>query len=140
MEKSCGFVAYKIIENKNYYLLIRGLNGDVGFPKGHVEGDETELETAKRELKEETNIEVKAIDGFRKEIEYKIPSKKNTLKQVVYFLGECVSDKIVCQLEEITDAGFFTFDDAYKIITFDDSRKILLEAEELINSKSRFEE
>ena len=134
MEKSCGFIAYKTIDNANYYLLIRGINGDVGFPKGHVEGDESEIETAKRELKEETNIEVIPIDGFRKEIKYKMPSKKNTMKQVVYFLGKCINDKIVCQLEEITDAGFFTYSDAYKIITFDDSRKILVEAEEIINS------
>ena len=135
MEKSCGFVAYKTIENVNYYLLIRGLNGDIGFPKGHVENGESEIETATRELKEETNIEVDPVVEFRREIQYRMPSKKNALKQVVYFLGKCVSDKIICQVEEITDAGFFTYADALRILTFEDSRRILSDAEELINYK-----
>ena len=52
-EKSCGFVVYKKIDNINYYLLIKSLNGDVGFPKGHMELGETEIQTAIRELKDE---------------------------------------------------------------------------------------
>ena len=68
--KSCGFVAYKRIENINHYLIIQSLNGDVGFPKGHMESGESELETAIRELKEETGVDVKVIQGFRRQIEY----------------------------------------------------------------------
>ena len=41
--KSCGFVAYKQIESRNYYLIIKSLNGDVGFPKGHMEIEERRL-------------------------------------------------------------------------------------------------
>ena len=51
-EKSCGC----IIINKNKVLLIKQTKGHWGFPKGHVEKDETEIETAIREVKEETNI------------------------------------------------------------------------------------
>jgi ADP-ribose pyrophosphatase YjhB (NUDIX family) len=53
-EKSCGCI---IIENRKV-LLIKQTSGIWGFPKGHVEHDETEEETAKREVKEETNIDV----------------------------------------------------------------------------------
>ena len=49
-EKSCGC----IIINKNKVLLIKQTKGHWGFPKGHVEKDETEIETAIREVKEET--------------------------------------------------------------------------------------
>ena len=48
--KSCGFVVYKEINDKRLYLIIRTSNGEYGFPKGHVEENETEHETAIREL------------------------------------------------------------------------------------------
>ena len=62
--KSCGFVAYKQIENKNYYLIIKSLNGDIGFPKGHMEIGESELQTAIRELKEETGLDSAYMEQF----------------------------------------------------------------------------
>ena len=40
-EKSCGC----IIINKNKVLLIKQTKGHWGFPKGHIEKDETEIET-----------------------------------------------------------------------------------------------
>ena len=53
-EKACGCI---IIEN-GQVLLIQQTEGHWGFPKGHVEEGETELETAIREVKEETNLDV----------------------------------------------------------------------------------
>ena len=59
METSCGFY----ILNKNNELLIihpslgKG-NGSWGIPKGKMEKGETKLETAFRELKEETNLTI----------------------------------------------------------------------------------
>ena len=89
--KSCGVVVFKRINNINYYLIIKSMNGDIGFPKGHAETDETELETAFRELKEETNVEVELLAGFRYQIEYKIPNMNNVIKQAVYYLGKCIN-------------------------------------------------
>lgn len=40
------------------YLLVREKNGFWGFPKGHMERGETEQETAGREIKEETALEM----------------------------------------------------------------------------------
>ena len=45
-EKSCGCI---IIEDKKV-LLIKQTNGIWGFPKGHVEENETELQTASKEV------------------------------------------------------------------------------------------
>ena len=130
--KSCGFVAYKTINNANYFLLIKSLNGEVGFPKGHMESEESELETAIRELKEETGVDVKVIQGFRRQIEYELRRIPDTIKQSVYFLGECTSDKIICQEEEVAEAGFTPYEDALKILTFEETKSILKDAEAII--------
>ena len=131
--KSCGFVAYKQIGNENYYLIIKSLNGDVGFPKGHMEPGESELETAIRELKEETGVDVKVIPGFRRQIEYELRRISDTIKQSVYFLGECISDNIVCQEAEVTEAGFVSYEDALKLLTFDETKNILGDAEKFLD-------
>ena len=132
--KSCGFVAYKRIENANYYLIIKSQNGDVGFPKGHMESGESELETAIRELKEETGVDVNVIQGFRRQIEYELRRVPDTIKQSVYFLGECTSDKIICQEAEVAEASFISYEDALKILTFEETKNILKDAEIFICS------
>ena len=132
--KSCGFIVYKRVNNQKFYLVIRSLNGDFGFPKGHTEPGESEIETAIRELKEETGIEVKIIEGFRRQIEYELRNIPNTIKQSVYFLGECTSDKIICQESEVSEARFFSYEDATKILTFEETKSILIDAEKFICS------
>lgn len=131
--KSCGFVAYRQVDNENYYLIIKSLNGDVGFPKGHMESGESELQTAIRELKEETGIEVKVIQGFRRQIEYELLKIPDTIKQSVYFLGECTSDKIVCQEYEVAQASFVSYEEALNNLTFIETKSILKDAEKFIS-------
>ena len=132
--KSCGFVAYKQIENKNYYLIIKSLNGDIGFPKGHMEIGESELQTAIRELKEETGAEVEVISGFRYQIEYPLPCVPDAIKQSVYFLGKCTSERIICQESEVDSAEFIPYEDAIKMLTFEETKNILRDAELFIQS------
>lgn len=88
-----------------------------------------ELETAIRELKEETGVDVKVIQGFRRQIEYELRKIPDTIKQSVYFLGECTSDKIICQEAEVAEASFISYEDALKILTFEETKNILKDAE-----------
>ena len=57
-EKSCGAVVYKIRYGRVYFLVEHMKLGHISIPKGHMEGDETEEETAVREIREETSLEV----------------------------------------------------------------------------------
>ena len=133
-EKSCGFVVYRESEGVREYLLVSALNGKYGFPKGHVERGETEYETAVRELKEETNLEVRAIDGFRRQIEYRLPQKRDTMKRCVYFLGEYTEGELIRQEEEILNAVFVTFEKAMAMIPFANAKSVLQEADAYIDS------
>ena len=85
-EKSCGAVVYRKYHGNIEILLIKHVNsGHWSFPKGHVEADETEVETAKREIMEETSIEALIDSTFRETVSYS--PKKDVQKEVVYFIG-----------------------------------------------------
>ena len=96
-EKSCGAVVFTTIDGEIKYLLISNLQGIYGFPKGHVEGNETEAETALREVYEETNLRIKLIEGFRTTDKHVIPQKKDTIKQITYFLGVFENQEVIYQ-------------------------------------------
>ena len=59
LEKSCGAIVFRKFHGNVEILLIKHANGGHwSFPKGHVEEGETEVETATREIFEETGISV----------------------------------------------------------------------------------
>jgi len=122
-EKSCGCI---IFNNDNKVLLIHMLGGHWSYPKGHVEKGETEKETALREVKEETNIDCKIIDGYRYISNYS--PRENVRKEVVYFIAKPISKEIQIQAEEVSEATYFSIESAMKIITFDSDKDALLKA------------
>lgn len=132
--KSCGFVVFKEIEGEIHYLIIRAWNGEYGFSKGHVENDESEYETAIRDLKEETNIEVRIVNGFREQIEYKFPNRENVIKQSVFFWGEWVENDIRCQETEVSEVMIVPYEKAMELLTFDETKGVLKVAHKYVLS------
>ena len=118
-EKSCGCI---IIDN-NKVALVKEPEGHWGFPKGHVEANETEIETAIREVKEEINLDVQ-IDGLIK-YEQTYITKKNTEKTVVFFVTDKWNGKIEPQITEVVDAGWFSFNEAFETLTYDNTKDLL---------------
>ena len=127
-EKSCGAVVFTKMDGEIKYLLISNLQGIYGFPKGHVEGKETETETALREVYEETNLRIELIHGFRTTDEHFIPEKKDTVKQITYFLGVFENQDVIYQKEELSGACLVGFEEAMGLFQFESSRRILTEA------------
>ena len=103
-------------------LLIKQTKGHWGFPKGHVEKDETEIETAIREVKEETNLDVEIDANKRYTMEY--VTDKGTLKQVVLFIAKCTGGEIKAQECEVNDIKWLDFDEAMQTITYDNTREL----------------
>lgn len=130
-EKSCGAVIYKYIDNELFILLLKHNLGHWSFAKGHVEDSETEQETAIREIKEETNLDVTINSDFRYVITYS--SYEGVIKDVVYFLATTNSDNIKAQQSEISEIKWFKYEDAISMITYEDDRKVLMKAIEYLN-------
>ena len=135
--KSCGFVAYRRGDKETEYLIIKSTNGDIGFPKGHMEDGESELETALRELREETGVTVEPIPGFRREAEYPLPGRNDAVKLSVYFLGRCLTENIIPQAGEVTEAFFLPYEEASMLLTYDSMRCILRDAKKFIEAQKR---
>ena len=129
-EKSCGCI---IINDKNEVLLIHHNAGHWDFPKGHVEEGETEVETAIREVKEETNIDVEVDEKYRYSTKYS--PKEDVIKEVIYFLARNISDNKQAQLEEVSEVNWFEFNEAIKQITFNNSRDILIQLKKDLEKK-----
>ena len=117
-EKACGCI---IIEN-GQVLLIQQTEGHWGFPKGHVEEGETELETAIREVKEETNLDVEVDKNKRYMVEY--VTDKGILKEVVLFIAKKIGGSEKYQESEIKSMEWMSFEDAINIITYDNTREL----------------
>jgi len=120
-EKSCGCI---VINDKNKVLLIHHNAGHWDFPKGHMEEGETEIQTAIREVKEETNIDVEVNEKFRYTTKYS--PKEDVMKEVVYFLAKNISDNKEAQLEEVSEVKWVNFEEALETITYDTSKEILM--------------
>lgn len=118
-EKSCGCI---VIEDGKV-LLIQQRNGHWGFPKGHIEEDETERNAAIRETKEETNIEVEII-GSRIYTESYITDKGN-LKEVIYYVAKKVNGELKRQESEVKAIKWLPIEEALKTITYDNTRDLL---------------
>ena len=134
-EKSCGAVVFTRINEEIKYVLVQQLDGFYGFPKGHVEGEETEKETARREIYEEVGLKPTIIDGFVTTDEHIIPKKKDIMKQIIYFLAEYKGQKLVIQKEELLNAKIVSYEKAINMLNFESSKRILNEANDFLMSR-----
>ncbi|HAG12336.1 MAG TPA: DNA mismatch repair protein MutT [Ruminococcus sp.] len=126
-EKSCGAIVYRRFHGNIEILLIKHVNsGHWSFPKGHVEGDETELETARREIKEETGLDVILDQTFRETVTYS--PRRDTQKVVVYFLALARNYDYVPQEEEIAEIRWVDILRATRMLTYENDKTIVNKA------------
>jgi len=130
-EKSCGAVIlYKEKDDSEAsILLVKNQKGRFwSFPKGHVELWENEKETAVREIKEETDLDVEILDNFREISDY-CPFGK-IRKRVVFFLAAAKSNKVKIQESEIESYTWVKLSDAKRVCTYENDLRVIDKARE----------
>lgn len=131
-EKSCGAIVIHKDGDRYKTLLVKNHNGrNYSFPKGHVEKGETEQQTAIREVKEETGLDITIIDGVREVSDY-CPFGK-IKKRVVFFMAQTFSDEVVVQEEEIDSYIWVDLFEAHHRCIYDNDLRVIRKAKENIS-------
>lgn len=125
-EKSCGAVVYSVTESRVRYLIVQMQQGHFGFPKGHAERNETEAQTALREIREETGLTVSLIPGFRQTVTY--APYDGCIKEVVYFAAVSRQTETVRQEAEIRAIQWLPLKAALAVLSHENDRQILTAA------------
>lgn len=118
MEKSCGCIVF----NNGRVLVEKSLGGFYGFPKGHIEDGESEVECAYRETLEETGIHCEIDSSKEFKISYFVHD--SILKDVVYFIAHSLNDDIFVQEGEVDSAFWVSIDEVRDILTFDNLKEL----------------
>ncbi len=139
-EKSVGAIVFRKEGRKIYYLLLNYGKGYWGFPKGRQEKGESDEETARREIEEETGIKsLEFIKGFREKIRYYFKRKKGdrkvlVYKEAVFYLANTNQKKVKISFEH-EGFGWFPFKEAFLKTTFKNAKEALKRADEFLRKK-----
>lgn len=143
IEKSAGAVIF--YKNKEIEYLLLHYPGSANktkdywdFPKGHIEKGETEIETVKREVFEETGLkDIEIIPGFKTSIKYFFQKEgKKIFKIVVFYLAKANTKEVKISFEHI---GFIwlPFDKAVEVVTYKNAKEVLKKAHNFLEASHK---
>lgn len=134
-EYSAGAVIFKKFNEALFLVIYSKRNNNWGFPKGHIESDESEKDAVRREVSEETGInDITFVEGFREEDVYECTSNRGPYKgqkiekHSIYYLCETKEEQIKTDDKEIGDFKWLNCKEAENQLTFDSMRNIFIKA------------
>lgn len=133
MEHSAGAVIYRERRDEELeYLIVQSVvNHNWGFPKGHLENNETAEEAAKREVFEEVDLKPNFDFAFKAQTEYQLTADK--AKTVVYFVASYVAgQEVKTQKEEILASKWVSLAEAKQYLTVHEKMAVLTKAQNYI--------
>ena len=102
-------------------------SGFWGYPKGHLDGEETPIKAAEREVYEETGFKVSAI-GKKPvaESRYEIKKDGKSIMKTVWFYEMNVVEGFSKEPDdEIEEIAIVPLEKAYKLLAYEEDKKIL---------------
>jgi bis(5'-nucleosidyl)-tetraphosphatase len=126
-DESFGIIPLKKEEETwKVFLILHKGGKHWGFPKGHRDNaEESPLDAAKRELAEETGLQV--VEFLRQVPfveQYQFRTRKQFISKKVHYYPAIVSGEVCFQPEEIQDGKWMSFKDALATLTFREGKDI----------------
>ncbi len=132
LERSCGAIVFTRKEGRPLFVIVREMAGAYSFPKGHMEGNETEEETARREIFEETGLRPRFLPGFTQQDEYDLAERPGFRKRVTYFLAEFEGGTLAPRPGEIREILLLPYEQALTYFEHESTRRILAAANDFL--------
>lgn len=127
LELASGVIPLKK-EGDQWFVLLVCLRsgGHWGFPKGHYNSGESPLDCAKRELREETNLELEHLLFVDPILETYTIDRGGvvTKKTVSYFIATVCGD-LKIDKRELLDGKWVEIENAKNVITYGASQELL---------------
>jgi bis(5'-nucleosidyl)-tetraphosphatase len=127
LERSFGVIPLRRnVAGEWEVLIVQLYAGHWGFPKGHGEAGETPLETAVRELEEETGLQVKRFlteELFVERYRYTRGGEAHE-KEVGYLVGE-VAGEVRVQGSEVREYAWVKWHEIEKALTFEELKALV---------------
>ena len=135
LERSYGIIPFRRVLESVEVLLVQHQAGHWSFPKGRPDREEHPIDTAQRELKEETGLGIKRLiipEDTLSESYFFDRGEGKVQKRVEYFIAE-VEGELEIQDEELRDSIWLKPDDIEDQVTFPESKKICRQVINLLN-------
>lgn len=138
---SCGVIPVFRRGQTWEFFVVQHKTGNWAFPKGHREPGESEEQTARRELAEETGIHqvvLHTAQTFTEDYTWEREGEKNH-KVATYFLGLAADHTIAIQRAELADGRWIPADEVENVLTFPESQKVFRQAWKVLLSQQLWE-
>jgi 8-oxo-dGTP pyrophosphatase MutT (NUDIX family) len=137
LEVSAGGIVFRRVPGEGArYLLIRDSYSNWGFPKGHLEGNESPAEAAMRETAEETGLSHLVLQGPIRVIDWHFRFRgRHIHKYCHFFLFESPDGDASPQVDEgITACQWRPLNEALELLSYDNARGVLKRAGEMVRT------
>ena len=135
-ETSAGGVVFRIDGGEPRFLVIRDRHRNWGFPKGHIEQDESPAAAAVREVGEETGVTALTVHGLISTMDWRFRHRGQLVhKTCEFFLMETQDIKTCPQRDEgITACRWMGFQECRRRLSHRNARDVLARAHEMLSA------
>jgi len=134
LETSAGGVVYRREGTRVVFLVIRDSYRNWGFPKGHLEPGERADSAALREVGEETGLTGLSLRAELEAIEWHFRFRGKRIHKVCHFFLIETAEAVTTpqRAEGITDCRWVPYDQAAKLLAYENARAVLARANALL--------
>ncbi len=126
-DESFGVVPLRKQEGQWYAFVVKRTSDFWEFPKGHADEGETPLESAARELQEETGLTIERLiqeDPLLIKYQFSNWQHQSISKKVYYYIAEVSGEAVYLQPKEVVDGRWVPLSQADQLLTYANSQNM----------------